>query len=48
MLLMTLAEKGVLYTRKVKGKLGEGDGARLVEVNREVNSMRRRLKSKVY
>ena len=38
-------EKGRLYSRKIKGLLGEEGGLRLVEVSREVNRMRRRLKS---
>ena len=37
-------EKGVLYSRKVKGKADEGELRRLVEVSREVNKMRRKLK----
>ena len=37
-------EKGELYSRKLRGQLGDGEGQRLVEVIREVNRMRRRLK----
>ena len=37
-------EKGELYSRKVKGRLSEGEQGRLVEVSNEVNRMRRRLK----
>ena len=41
-------EKGRLYSRKIKGLIGEEEGRRLVEVNREVNSMRRRLKREYF
>ena len=41
-------EKGRLYSRKIKGVIGEEEGRRLVEVNREVNSMRRRLKREYF
>ena len=34
--------------RKVKGVLGEGESERLVEVSREVNRMRRRLKREYF
>ena len=37
-------EKGVLYSRKVKVGLGEAEQARLVEVTKEVNRTRQRLK----
>ena len=37
-------EKGVLYSRKVRGGLDEEGGHRLAEVSRKVNSMRRKLK----
>ena len=37
-------EKGGLYSRKVRGGLTEEEGARLVEVTKEVNRMRQRLK----
>ena len=40
--------KGGLYSRKVKGVLGEGESERLVEVSREVNRMRRRLKREYF
>ena len=33
-----------MFSRKIKGLLGEDEGRRLVEVNREVNRMRHRLK----
>ena len=39
-----VAEKGKLYFRKNRGLLGEEGTGRLVEVNREVNRMRKRLK----
>ena len=41
-------EKGRLYSRKLKGNLGEEGGLRLVEVTREVNRMRRRLKREYF
>ena len=41
-------EKGGLYTRKVRGTLREGEGQRLVEVSREVNRLRRRLKREYF
>ena len=37
-------EKGALYSRKLRGKLREGEGERLAEVIKEVNSTRQRLK----
>ena len=37
-------EKGGLYSRKVRGLLGDQEQARLVEVTREVNRTRQRLK----
>ena len=43
-----VAEKGELYSRKVRGTLREGEAQRLVEVNREVNRMRRRLKREYF
>ena len=43
-----VAEKGELYSRKVKGTLREGEGQRLVGVCREVNKMRRRLKREYF
>ena len=39
-----LREKNELYSRKLKGELGEEGEDRLVDVNREVNRTRRRLK----
>ena len=36
-------EKGKLYSRRIKGLLDERGELRLVEVNREVNRLRRRL-----
>ena len=41
-------EKGELYSRKIKGRLGEGKGERLVKVNREVNRLRRKLKREYF
>ena len=41
-------EKGRLYSRKLKGLLGEEEGQRLVEVNREVNRLRRKLKREYF
>ena len=41
-------EKGKLYSRKIKGRLDEVGCQRLVEVSREVNSMRRRLKREYF
>ena len=41
-------EKGWLYSRKVKGLLGDGEGRRLGEVSRVVNRMRRRLKREYF
>ena len=41
-------EKGRLYSRKIKGTAGEGECERLVEVSREVNKMRRRLKREYF
>ena len=41
-------EKGDLYSRKIRGRLGEGEQERLVEVSREVNGMRRRLKREYF
>ena len=43
-----MAEKGELYSRKVRGTLRDGEAGRLVEVNREVNRMRRRLKREYF
>ena len=37
-------EKGDLYSRKIRGHLGQAGQERLVKVSREVNRMRRRLK----
>ena len=39
-----MKEKKKLYSRKVKGYLEEPDSARLVEVMRDINRMRRRLR----
>ena len=41
-------EKGELYSRKVRGRLGIEEGERLVKVSREVNTMRRRLKKEYF
>ena len=41
-------EKGVLYSRKIKGNASGGDCRRLVEVSREVNKMRRKLKREYF
>ena len=41
-------EKGDLYSRKIKGLLGQGEELRLLEVNREVNRIRRRLKREYF
>ena len=41
-------EKGVLYSRKIKGNAGEEECRRLVEVSREVNKMRRKLKREYF
>ena len=41
-------EKGRLYSRKVKGRLSEEERQRLVEVSREVNRTRRRLKREYF
>ena len=41
-------EKAGLYSRKLKGVLGEEGRQRLVEVSREVNNMRRRLKREYF
>ena len=41
-------EKGRLYSRKIKGLLDEREELRLVEVNREVNRLRRRLKREYF
>ena len=41
-------EKGRLYSRKVKGLLGEGEEERLVKVNKEANNMRRKLKREYF
>ena len=41
-------EKGRLYSRKIKGLIEEGEGQRLVEVSKEVNKMRRRLKKEYF
>ena len=43
-----VAEKGRLYSRKVRGKMEEGEQRRLVEVSREVNRTRRRLKREYF
>jgi hypothetical protein len=37
-------EKGDLYSKKLKGKLGEGEWERLAKLIREVNSTRQRIK----
>ena len=37
-------ENGDLYSKKLKGKLGEGEWERLAKVIREVNSTRQRIK----
>ena len=34
-----------MYPRKIKGVIREGEGQRLVEVSREVNNMRGKLKT---
>ena len=39
-----IAEKGSLYKKKLQGQLTEDEGHRLLEVNKEVNKMRRALK----
>ena len=36
------------YSRKIKGVLREGEGQRLVEVSREVNKMRGKLKTEYF
>ena len=41
-------EKGVLYSKKIKGNAGEEECRRLVEVSREVNKMRRKLKREYF
>ena len=41
-------EKGRLYSRKVRGLLAEGEGGRLVEVSKEVNRLRRKLKREYF
>ena len=41
-------EKGELFSRKVRGLLGQEEGQRLVEVSREVNRERRRLKREYF
>ena len=41
-------EKGRLYSRKIKRGLGQEDSQRLVEVCREVNRMRKRLKREYF
>ena len=41
-------EKGGLYSRKIKGLLGEEEEQRLVEVSREVNRLRRKLKREYF
>ena len=41
-------EKGELYSGKIRGRLSEGEQRRLVEVCREVNKMRRRLRREYF
>ena len=41
-------EKSVLYSRKLKGRAGIEEERRLVEVSKEVNRMRRRLKREYF
>ena len=41
-------EKGRLYSGKIRGTLGQEDRESLVEVSREVNRMRRRLKREYF
>ena len=41
-------EKGRLYSGKLKGRLGEDEQQRLVEISREVNRLRRRLKREYF
>ena len=41
-------EKGVLYSRKLKGRASRAEEGRLVEVSREVNRMRGRLKREYF
>ena len=43
-----VVEKGRLYSRKIKGVIGQVESQRLVEVSREVNRMRRRLKREYF
>ena len=43
-----MREKGDLYSRKIKGSIGQEERERLVEVSREVNRVRRRLKREYF